>query len=442
MKRSLIGCLLALLCAAPGFAGSVYIPIVGATIQGISYTTEVTVHNTGFEDAQFTTLFFPADTDGTDRDPDDGQTILLLAGRLVIIGFDAGETGLLEIETAAELVFTARVMGERDGELVGTQLPVVTADNLQAANSVAHIQGWMRDDTRVTDFGLLNLGGDNAQCSVSLFRAGGGAIISNAGFAWKPLSYRHFPDALGLLGETAVADVRTAVSCNQQFFPFALVTDRQTGELMSLDPSGLGSSSISAPGAPFQCAPGAVCFEEPGVFHVPTPAFPVFRKTVNPPAGNYSRLRALLTVTNGGWFSSRPSGVHNIFWLVQNARNRDMFGYVNVKGPNANQIFIRHGFNLTQEQKPRADRSMAWAAGDTYHFEYIYDTAQNFIQLTVTDDAGNVKATLGGVPNINTISFNAGNTIDMDFGFVEGLNPNEPPTYGWGYTDLVLELTP
>ncbi len=443
MRHPLVGCLLAFLCAAtPSFAGSVYIPIVGAEIDGISYSTEVTVHNTGFEDAQFSNVFHPADTDGTAQS-EDGQTILLLAGRLVIIGFEPDQLGMLEVETAPELIFTARLVPDSNGEeLVGAQLPVVTADNLQAANSVAHVQGWMRDSSRVTDFAMFNLGGDTALCSISLLRAGGGAILSNVGFPWKPLSFRHFPDALGLLGETAIADVRLAVSCDQRFFPFALVTDRATGELMTLDPSGLGSSSIAAPGAPFECAPGAICFGEPGVFHVPSPAFPVFRKTVNPPAGTYSRLRALLTVTNGGWNSGRPSGVHNIFWLVQNARNRDMFGYVNVKGPNSNQIFIRHGFNLTQEQKPRVDRPLAWAAGDTYHFEYIYDTAQNFIQLTVTDDAGNVKATLGGVPNIGTISFGSGNTIDMDFGFVEGLNPNEPPTYGWGYTDLVLELTP
>ncbi len=443
MRRPFVVGLLLALCAMaiPAFAGNVYIPVLGAEIDGISYMTEVTVSNTGAQDAQFTTRLLPLDTDGTTNE-EEGQAILLLSGRTVVLAFGAGETGMLEVETDSGLAFSARVVGESNGdELVGTQLPVVTADNLMAANSVAHLQGWMRDSDRSTDFGLMSFGQD-ALCSMSIFRAGGGAILSNALFPWKPVSYRHFPDALGLLGVNAIADVRLAVSCDQPFFPFALVTNRSTGELMTIDPSGRGSAGVQPAGAPFQCAAGAVCFEEAGVFHVPTPRTPVFRKTVRPPAGQYRQLRALLKVTHGGWFPSRPAGVHNIFWLVKNAKNRDMFGYVNVKGPNANEIFNRHGFNLTQEQKPRAERPLALTPGETYQFEYIYNTAQRFIQLIVSDAAGNVLVTLGGVPNISVISFNSGNTIDMDFGFVEGLNPNEPPTYGWGYTDLVLELTP
>lgn len=442
MRRPLAVCLFLALCAtvAPGFAGNVYIPIVGAEIAGVTFKTEVTVSNATSQDAQFTTWLQPLDTDGTDL-PGDGETILLLAGRTVVLAFDV-ENGLLVVDTAPQLIYSARVIADAGGgESVGTELPVVTADNLVSAGSSAHLQGWLRGGDRITDFGMVNAG-QEARCTVSLFRAGGGAILANAEFPWQAVSYRQFPDALGLLGVAAVSDVRLEVTCDQPFYPFALVTDRRTGEMMSIEPSGLGASSIPTPGAPFECPAGSVCFENPSVFHAPTPNRPVHRESVTPPAGTYRRVRAIVRVFHGGWFASRPQGLHNIFWMVKNARNRDMFGYVNVRGPNVNDVFIRHGFNLTQEQKPRIDRPLVLNPGATYIFEYIYDMGQRFLQLTVSDDFGNVLATLGGVPNVTSVSFNGSQTLDMDFGFVEGLNPNEPPTYGWEYRDLVIELTP
>ena len=189
MRRPFVAGLSLALCAiaAPAFAGNVYIPVVGAVTDGIGYSTEVTVSNTGFEDAQFTSKLLPLDTDGTANE-EEGQTILLLSGRTVVLAFGTDENGMLQVDAANGLVFNARAVGESGGEeLVGAQLPVVTADNLAAANSVAHLQGWMRDGELTTDFGLMNLG-QEALCSISVLRAGGGAILSNVPFPWKPLS--------------------------------------------------------------------------------------------------------------------------------------------------------------------------------------------------------------------------------------------------------------
>ena len=48
---------------------------------------------------------------------------------------------------------------------------------------------------------------------------------------------------------------------------------------------------------------------------------------------------------------------------------------------------------------------------------------------------------LHDLPNISGIVFDAGETMDLDFGFT-GKGFNEPATYGWTYSNLRLELVP
>jgi hypothetical protein len=51
-------------------------------------------------------------------------------------------------------------------------------------------------------------------------------------------------------------------------------------------------------------------------------------------------------------------------------------------------------------------------------------------------------ATITDVPNVTSIQFSNNMTLDIDFGFEEGLNPSEPPTYGWEYRDVCVHVIP
>lgn len=446
---ALAALLVSLAGARPLQAGTVYVPFtVQTTVDGIGLQTEVWLTNSTGALAKAEVVFIPLGADGTKRDGVKVEEVSVRARTTVRYDPIAkGQAiGLLEITLPDGVFATARLVGEHPlfGAGLGTEVPVVTSRNLATQGQMTQVQGWERTATGVvTDFGLVNLSHQQNSCRVSVFRAGGGQVQSTVLLAIKPLSMVHFADALGILGETATPSARAEVACDKEFYPYSLILNWQTGETTFLTPSGGGDSALVPPGqvpeTP-QCAPGAECFVRSGLFHKPTPNNPVARLSAPIPGGTYSKLRARLTVVVGNWASGRTEKTHNIFWLVKDARNPDMFGYVNVKGPGSNSIFNRHGFNQKQEHKAKMGGHLVLEPGKTYHFDYVFDTAAKSIVLTVKDAAGNTLVALHGKPNIGSIQLSSGGEVTADFGFPDGLNPNEPPTYGWEYRDWVVEV--
>jgi hypothetical protein len=187
------------------------------------------------------------------------------------------------------------------------------------------------------------------------------------------------------------------------------------------------------------CPPGAACFEIPGVFHAPTPDHQVERRQFEPPAGTYSAIHLEMDVYHGGWAEAAEAIRHNVFWLAHNARNFDLYGYVNFEKPRT--LHLVHGVGMVHGDKPKLRTRADLAPIETYHVDYDYDTGAASIDLLVTrggTDIGHITDT----PNITEIVFGTGDRITLDFGFEEGLNPAEPPTYGWEYSSLILHILP
>jgi hypothetical protein len=346
---------------------------------------------------------------------------------------------MLEITTNPGLVVVARLVGTPAGgvESLGANLPLVASDNLVPANGVAELQGLERTlgETR-SNLGVVNLGGVAGACAISAFRANGVKIQQTATVQVPAFGHRQFDDALAILGESAVSHVRATVSCDQAFFAYATIYDVVTGEVVFVGPS----SEPDLQGGTEPPPPGIVRFSEPGVFHAPQPGNAVRRLTFAVPPGRYIAARAQLDVFVGPWAPSRSAGSHNIFWMVRDARNGHMFGYVNVTGPNNNTLWFRHGFHPFSS--PRFSTPLVLVPGGTYHFDYLYDAAGDRIELSVRTSTGAEIARLTGNPNVSFVDFNPGQTVVMDFGFQPGANPNEPPTFGWQYRNLVVDLTP
>jgi hypothetical protein len=449
--RPTIGWLVILLCGVltPVSAGNLYVPIVSTEIDGIPFETQVLVSNPGTAAAQYTPYFIPINTDGVARDDgDEPSSVLLLPGKTVQMVYGTDGLGMLEFDSDPGLVFHSRLVGVfGGGESVGTAVPFVSRDNAVPAGETAHVQGWMRtEDALMTHFGVMNLGSQTAECSVDVRVKDGPALIEGFVSTWEPLSHRLFPEALNLLGQVARSDARAAVTCNQPFYPYAVVFDRNTGEARFLTPSSTGASGFQAPGQGPQCPVGSTCFSEPGIFHVPSRNFPVKRLSWNIPQGGvFKRVRVRLDVTLGEWYPPKTNGTHNIYWFVRNG-NQNIIGYVNLRGPGRNQVFVVTNIGKPDHLPGRDTAGIFVEPGETYHFDYTFDMRQGFSELVVSTESGQVLVDgLGRAPYVNSLALSPSDDIIMDLGFPEF--PGEPgsndvATFGWVYQDLFLEFTP
>lgn len=202
---------------------------------------------------------------------------------------------------------------------------------------------------------------------------------------------------------------------------------------------------LSSGVASAQCPP-AVSFATPGIFHIPTVATPVKRLTYQPPAGNYNKIHLSMDVKVGQWDAANPQNNHLIFWLVRDAKNFDMFGYVGLFGPGKNELMLRHGWQNVHADKAKVTESTklfapTFTPGTTYTFDYIYDASNRFIQLVVIDKSnGQQRMRLTHFPNTSSFSFSATEDVTIDMGFDPALNPNEVATYGWEYSNIKVDL--
>ncbi len=453
MKRVLIGCLALVLSgmAIPAFAGTVYIPIINedGAVTGIDYQTKLWVSNQGSVDRRFTTLNLGLDTDGVQRDivaqptttlvPADSTKVLQVSGA-------AANSGLLEVVAAPQLAISAR-LGAADNGVLGASLPVITSENLTSADGEVFLQPWVTDATRVTDLYVVNLGHETASCRVDAVRANGTLVFPGAVLSFKPVSMRSFVDVLGILGQEVLGDVRARVSCDQEFFAFSTIYDLETGEVLVVEAAGTGASELIVPGTepppppPPTCPTGATCFEIDGLVFMPVGSEPVRRFTFPVPAGTYRKLHMTMDVYHGGW-RSPTSGLHNIFWLVRD-RNLDMFGYANLRGPGKDTFLFRHGFNIAQGDKPKIEQGFRAEPGVTYTFDFTYDAgARQLTMLIYNRDTGDLLGTFIDQTNVSQFTFKTGQRLLMDISFPPGLNPNEPPTFGWRYENLRIEVMP
>lgn len=444
MRRLVVASLMIFLAglAAPGFAGTVYVPVVASLeSNGVQYETRVSITNGGPGRAEFHIYFIEADTDGTVRPNDEGQAILLNPGATFETTVDHALVGLMEISGDPDLVYHARLVGLDGGsELLGVQLPIITGANVAPAGSKAYLQGWLQDATHMATFGIINLGQEATNCTVDVRRKGGVPLVQNVVVPVKPLSHIHLgEDIVGLLGD--FVDARVEVSCEQPFYTYSTTMDRDGPEIAVIRHSALGTDALQEPGeGGTVCPPRSVCFEQAGVFHIPTRSRPVLRVITTPPPGVYSRINFRLTVTHGGWSASNPDGRHNILWFARDG-NGDLFAYVNALGPNKNIFRLGHGIGIPHGSKPRVEKKFEMIPGETYTIDYAYDAAQAFILLKLFDSSGEEVLRLSGTPNIRSITITDRNQMLWDFGNT-GANPKEPASLGWVFRDLFVEFVP
>lgn len=463
MKRTLLVCLSVALTLGtlPTFAGTVYIPILSDNgVDDAEYMTRIWITNESGQAQTVETLLLPMNTDGTKGREDTQkatETTRVAAGRTVVLEVSNG-SGMLELSSEGEIAdllavnAEVRNTGHNGGDETHTTVPILSSRNLAAAGETQILQGLRRTDGGVfSNLLLANLGHEESQCTVQVFRSNGSQIAGTALLTLKALSQVQFPDALNLLGQVQIGDVNARLTCDQPFYSYLSLYERETGEVTFVRPSATVDSTLSRPGDETPSVPGAVLFTRNGSFHTPTKHEPsaIFNIPV-PPDSSFSNVVVDFDFFHGGWYAKDPSGLHSLLWLHRGACcwpkwAGNITSFANAFGPGKHQLkMINHMDVPKSVEKPRGLADFALQPGQTYHVHFEYDTQRGKAWMTLSQN-GNELAYMDMPTTTNRLTPDNSAAWMIYFGHEDVFGTGfgaERPSYGWKYQDLRVEFIP
>lgn len=432
-KSALFGLVALLASVAPAMAGEVYVPFTSnRTLEGTTYRTKVWVTNTGTAGRRLETRFIAQGTDGT-QGIDQTTGINVPGGGTVLLTNVApfGGVGMLEVSGAPQIVVNARLeaLGNNGVVLSSANIPVVAAGNVIKANSTAHMQG-MERTTRgtISDFGVLNLSKDAAQCSIKTYRANGQQISQTAVITMPALSLRHFDDILSVLGEVLVSDTRVEVGCDKQFFAYGAVYAKGGPETSFVTPSyALDGDLVSGVGN----VPGTVQFEVPGLF-LDAKAGASYKQFEIPVVAGTRYKKA--TVEYDLYVNRYPNG---IFTGVSSLRRSDRTLYYGLIVRGGRQKTL---IDMGNHETLASGSGGPWRERTNYHLVFEYDTISNELTFKCFRNGALVE-TLKGRIGHDDLSAD-GKKIRVDFGQTGVADGAYFPPIGWKYSNLKVHFEP
>lgn len=269
MKKLLSTALVLAGAALPAAAQTVYLPYVqNETLGANQVRTRIWVSNSSDADRRFSTFFLTAGIDGTAVRAELPKVTVAPQG--TTIAAITGNLGMLEVTGAPQIRYTGvleTVNGQ--GQLLGsTTMPLIGSENVLAKGTTVFIQGLTKSASRASSLGILNVAQVASQCSLTFRRADGTAIGATALVTVAPLSLRFFADALGVLGQTAIADVRVQLSCDSTYYAYAVTLGSDGSNPLFVGPSSTGASKLSPPGVTPPPPDGSITFRKDGEFLV------------------------------------------------------------------------------------------------------------------------------------------------------------------------------
>jgi hypothetical protein len=449
MKRPLILGLIALFAAlSSATAGEVYVPFASnQSVNGTLYRTKVWVTNPTVTSRSFTTTFIEQGANGTTQ-AGSPTSLSLPAGGTILLGTVApdGKTGVLEVNGAPQLVVEARVEAITGASAIvaSADVPVVSTANVMAAGATANLLGLERTARgTTTDFALVNLSREAAQCTVKAYRANNSQIAQTAILALAPLSLRAIPEAFAILGVSSISDARFAVSCDKQFFTLARVYRQGGPDLVFVTPSptltgdlvpgsttggGSGGSGGGTPGP----SPGSVVFRSPGTFLNATQALSEADFEMPLPAGS-SYKRAVIDFD---LFADRfPPGLFTSLMALRR-NDRTLFYGLLVRGDRQKTIL---DMGKTDDVVTGSNGG-PWSERTNYHVSVVYDTQAGTLVFRLSRGGAVVETLSGRInhfdlrPNDRTIVLNFGQTGIADGAYF--------PPLGWQFSNLVATFEP
>ncbi len=439
MRRSwMIGLCTLLAPLAPLAAGDIYVPLAANAALGAStYRTLLVVTNTGGTSAGLNVTFLPSGTNGTTGQHQTSPLSLPAGATLRLYNVvPAGARGMFEISGAPQIVVSARVeaLAANGSVLASAQIPVVSAANVVAAGQRARLQGLEHSTGGATsDFGLMNLSGNPAQCTVDAFRSNGGRIGETVRLSLLPKSSRDVSSALASLGQTSIRDVRFDVSCDQLFSTYSLVYRSGGPETVVLAPA----ASLERELAPV--SDGSVTFSLPGQFANGT-TFASYDLPLQDGV-QYGHARIELDLYIDRWNPVHPLNPNfkNVASFRRSARSRSerlLYCGLILKGANDFRTILDMG----QEDTIKSGKG-PWKERSTYHLVLDYDADARRIVFEVYQGGQRVQQ-LDGPANFSDLFNLPDKKVRIDFSSPGVGDGAYFPTLGWKYSNLLVKLTP
>jgi hypothetical protein len=439
LRRAGAAATLSFLLAGAAAAQVLYVPVPSTGAFGQSPQVRLSFANPSGADRRCGTVFIPAGHDGSA--PGRPRQTTVPAGGTAFFDGTAliSGAGLLQLSGAPQVFAGAELSLQLPGGAAELALPVLSGANVVAAHNLAVVQGLRRgDDGALSNLELVNFGQQLAQCSVSLVAADGTGVGA-ATVTVPPVSMRSFPDVLKGAGAVAnvAADVAAHVTCDQGFYPYAVVYTPNPAALRLVGPApalgaGIGGSgnnggggpppSQGPPAQPIAITRGGVFFA-PGfgnsALDVPVPltlnaAYSVatmeFDMLVGPFTPHYTTILALVRT------GSRTT--------------RTLYFGFDIRG-NVGKTFIDLGVPVLE---PAIKAGFPWAVGVQYHIKLTYDVVQKQITLDVFSGGTQVDHVQGG--NFNWDLSDNGQGVRLAFGLPGVADGAYFPPLGWVFSNL------
>jgi hypothetical protein len=445
MRRSLFLGLCALLAPlAPLLAADAYVPLAANLALGAAtYRTLLITTNTGGAPSDFSITFLASGTNGTAGTAQPSHFTLPPGATLRLYNLvPAGSRGMLALSGSPAIVVSARVeaLAANGNVLASAQVPVFSARGARKPGERAVLQGLEQNANGAsTDFGLMNLSGSAARCTVDAFRAGGGRIADTVVLTLAPLSNNDFRGALGTLGAASIKDARFDVSCDQAFGTYAFVYRSGGPETVVLSPAA-GLDGDLKPDAV-----GGVTFSLPGQFANGT-TFASYDLPLQ--AGTqYGRARIEFDLLVDKWHQLFPGNpnFHNVASFRRAAAKRAerlLYWGLILKGSGDFRTILDMGVAPgTGEGTLIKSGSGPWKEHNSYHLVLDYDAVAGTIGFEAYQGGALVQRMSGPLNNTN-ISILPDKPVRVDFSSAGVGDFAYFPTLGWKYSNLTVKLTP
>lgn len=430
MKKLLSTALVLAGATLPAAAQTIYLPHVqNETLGGNQVRTRIWVSNTSDANRLFSTFFLAAGSDGSPVRP--ALTKVGVAPQATTIAATSGNLGMAEITGAPQLRYVGLLESVNgQGQVLGVAtMPVVGSENVLAKDATIFLQGLQKSATRTSAVGVNNLAKEAAQCTLTFRRADGSAIGSAALITVLPLSQRYFPDALGTLGQTSLADARVQISCNQTYFAYATTLGTDGTNPVFVGPSSSGASKLTPPGVEPPVPDGAVVFRKDGQFLNAVVGDSAVEFEIPVVAGrDYKSAEVVFD-----FFLDRFNT--NLFHTISSMRMDGVVFTLIVRGDRLRTIVDTNATSVGEG----AD----WLLKRTYRVRAVANAETNELFLNIKRGSENIQTISMPLGRRRLGSFVANRPLRIDFSQDRVLeNGAYVPLWGSKFSNLVVTVTP
>lgn len=293
------------------------------------------------------------------------------------------ENGLAVIEGPVASAIQARIESKQGNLTFLTSVPVITAANRAAARDKVYLNGLTGSHRDIVSLDLVNLATSRSTCQLELLRENGSSLGTIPGLVVEPMSTRSFESGHGVTLPFGTVGLR--VSCDRDFYTFAVGIDRETREVSFSLPATAAHPAPYVRPAVTPSDKRRIVVTRDGLFHSATRADP--KGFIDLPVPNeivLKQVKAEFDVFVGPWSSRQIDGNHGLLWLHRGKFRPHTLCSVNAQGPKKNGVKINQNIDLPTLYDVRSSAGrLTWERGKTYRVGVVYDAPAKSVVLRV-----------------------------------------------------------